>query len=88
MTTFTLSESSGKVRLVDVATLTFHKGKYTTGRRSSPLPQIQCIGGSAKGRFEPKVRSKCDGFFTASSISWCSFLHVKHDCLRSLDEGN
>ncbi|CAG9534394.1 unnamed protein product [Cercopithifilaria johnstoni] len=52
---FNFCESSGKVRLVDVSTLTLHRDKYTTGRRSAPIPQIQCVGGSAKGKFEPRV---------------------------------
>ena len=27
----------------------------TTGRRSSPVPQLNCIGGSARGLFNPQV---------------------------------
>ena len=27
----------------------------TTGRRSSPVPQLNCVGGSAKGMFNPEV---------------------------------
>lgn len=36
-----------KVKLSDVKTLTLSHGSYTTGRRSSPIPQLQCVGGSA-----------------------------------------
>ena len=36
---------SDKVRLQDVQTLTFTRDAYTTGRRSRPLPQIECESG-------------------------------------------
>lgn len=42
-----------KVLLRDVQTLTVHKGRMTTGRRSSPVPQVNCVGGNACGDFEP-----------------------------------
>ena len=32
--------SSDKVRLTDVSTITLHSDKLTTGRRSSPVPQV------------------------------------------------
>ncbi|XP_065110453.1 store-operated calcium entry-associated regulatory factor isoform X2 [Paramisgurnus dabryanus] len=35
------------VLLRDVQVLTLHRGRYTTARRSSPVLQLQCIGGSA-----------------------------------------
>ena len=35
--------------------LTLYQGKMTTGRRSSPVPQLNCVGGSAKGMFNPQV---------------------------------
>lgn len=37
----------GSVLLQDVQVLTLYKGRYTTARRSSPVPQLQCVGGSA-----------------------------------------
>ena len=45
----------GKVKLKDVQVLTLKDGKMTTGRRSSPVPQLHCVGGSAKGVFKPQV---------------------------------
>ncbi|XP_056587683.1 store-operated calcium entry-associated regulatory factor [Triplophysa dalaica] len=35
------------VLLRDVQVLTLHKGRFTTARRSSPVPQLQCVDGSA-----------------------------------------
>lgn len=35
------------VLLQNVQTLTLYRGRYTTARRSSPVPQLQCVGGSA-----------------------------------------
>ena len=45
----------GKVRLKDVQVLTLKDGKMTTGHRSSPVPQLNCVGGSAQGKFRPQV---------------------------------
>lgn len=44
------------VLLWDIQVLTLYKGRYTTGRRSSPVPQLQCVGGSAGCQaFVPEV---------------------------------
>jgi len=40
------------VLLEQTKVLTFNKGQMTTGRRSAPLQQIQCVGGSASGHTE------------------------------------
>eukprot|EP00043_Microstomoeca_roanoka_P026893 m.12834 g.12834 ORF g.12834 m.12834 type:complete len:326 (-) comp7061_c0_seq1:1104-2081(-) len=37
-----------RVRLQDVQVLTFVAGEMTTARRSSPVPQMSCVGGSAR----------------------------------------
>ncbi|XP_053475454.1 store-operated calcium entry-associated regulatory factor isoform X2 [Ictalurus furcatus] len=39
--------NDGAVLLRDVQALTLYRGRYTTARRSSPVPQLQCVGGSA-----------------------------------------
>jgi hypothetical protein len=45
-----------KVRLRDVEVLTLYQGKMTTGRRSSPVLQLKCAGGSAGcSAFVPEV---------------------------------
>jgi hypothetical protein len=36
------------VNLRDVSTLTFNRGQYTTFRRTNALPQLNCVGGSAR----------------------------------------
>lgn len=35
------------VLLRDVQVLSLYRDRYTTARRSSPVPQLQCVGGSA-----------------------------------------
>ncbi|KAH6941693.1 hypothetical protein HPB50_022685 [Hyalomma asiaticum] len=47
--------TSDKVRLKDVQALTLRLGQYTTGRRSHPVPQLNCRGGSAGCRDQPSV---------------------------------
>ena len=49
------SNDPGKVLLRDVQVLTLKSGQMTTGRRSSPVPQLKCIGGSAQGQFNPQA---------------------------------
>ncbi|CAF0739017.1 unnamed protein product [Didymodactylos carnosus] len=41
------------VLIEDVKTLTLHKGQKTQARRTSPIPQLKCTGGSARCAFEP-----------------------------------
>ena len=36
--------ASNKIKLTDIKTLTLKVGHQTTGRRSSPVPQLQCTG--------------------------------------------
>jgi len=40
------------ILLKSVERLVLQRGKYTTGRRSSPIPQLKCVGSSCY-RFEP-----------------------------------
>eukprot|EP00007_Cunea_sp_BSH-02190019_P008541 CAMPEP_0174245482 /NCGR_PEP_ID=MMETSP0417-20130205/39216_1 /TAXON_ID=242541 /ORGANISM="Mayorella sp, Strain BSH-02190019" /LENGTH=329 /DNA_ID=CAMNT_0015325273 /DNA_START=57 /DNA_END=1042 /DNA_ORIENTATION=- len=44
-----------RVLLTDIGALTFTSGQMTTGRRSSPVPQLTCVGGSASGQPQPSV---------------------------------
>lgn len=46
---------SDRIRLEDVKVLTLYNGKMTNGRRSAPVPQLKCVGGSAAGAFVPQV---------------------------------
>lgn len=36
-----------QVHIQDVQVLTLYQGDYTTGRRSAPVPQLRCVGGTA-----------------------------------------
>ncbi|KAH7986005.1 hypothetical protein HPB52_025267 [Rhipicephalus sanguineus] len=52
----TIERHAGKkVKLKDVEVLTLRQGQYTTGRRSSPVPQLTCLGGSAGCQNAPAV---------------------------------
>ncbi|CAL8132530.1 unnamed protein product [Orchesella dallaii] len=44
-----------KVQLRDVKALTLYSGAMAAGRRSAPIPQLRCVGGSADCVFEPTV---------------------------------
>ncbi|KAL4641607.1 store-operated calcium entry-associated regulatory factor [Arapaima gigas] len=50
------SWDDGSVLLRDVQALTLYRGRYTAARRTSPVPQLQCVGGSAGcSAFVPEV---------------------------------
>lgn len=52
----TCTWSSDKVLLRDIEVLTLYHGRYTTGRRSSRVPQLKCTGGTAGcSAFIPQV---------------------------------
>lgn len=37
----------GGILLQEIQALTLYRGQYTTSRRTSPVPQLQCVGGTA-----------------------------------------
>ena len=51
-----VSPGSGSVLLRDVQVLTLYRGRLTAAGRSSAIPQIRCVGGSAGcGAFVPEA---------------------------------
>ena len=48
-------KSKDAVLLSKVRSLTLQFEKLTSGRRSSPIPQLTCIGGNARGKYEVDV---------------------------------
>ena len=40
-------EPHNKIKLGDIQVLTLEQGRMTSGRRSSPVPQLKCVGGTA-----------------------------------------
>ncbi|EDO48173.1 predicted protein, partial [Nematostella vectensis] len=47
---------SEKIKLKDVQVLTLKANQMTNGRRSAPVPQLKCVGGSAGcSAFRPQV---------------------------------
>ena len=66
------SKSKDAVLLSKVRSLTLHANKLTTGRRSSPIPQLTCVGGNACDQYEIDVlRCKNSGSeYDAEDIQW------------------
>lgn len=62
---------SDRIKLKDIEVLTFKQDYVTTSRRTSPIPQLKCIGGSAKCAFRPDV-IKCynKGTTKDGNINW------------------
>jgi hypothetical protein len=49
------SKTRDRVKLRDVKVLTLYHGRMTTGRRTRPLPQLTCIGGTNRCKYLPPV---------------------------------
>ncbi|KAF2181678.1 DUF1183-domain-containing protein [Zopfia rhizophila CBS 207.26] len=66
------SGSGNKIKLSNVQSLTLRKGLKTSHRRVSAIPQLKCIGGSAKGLYEVDVmRCKNSGYdYNEEDIQW------------------
>jgi len=58
------------VNLGDVKVLTLYHGKMTNGRRSAPVPQLKCVGGSARKAFTPQVVQCHNQGFDGEDFQW------------------
>lgn len=63
-------EAKNAVRLQDVSVLTFTKGEYTEGRRRSGIEQLRCVGGGAKGQYEPYTAMCKNLGFDGRDVAW------------------
>lgn len=63
--------SSDKVKLKEVEVLTLYSGRMTAGRRSSPVPQLKCVGGNAGcNTFIPQVVQCYNRGFDGTDVQW------------------
>lgn len=68
------------VLLRDVQALTLHRGRYTAARRSSPVPHLQCVGGSAGCHaFVPEVVQCHNKGWDGVDVQW--------ECKTDMDNG-
>lgn len=65
-----ISDAQKKVRLQDVTSITLHRGQKSTGRRSSPVPQLLCVGGTAQGKFSPSTVQCYNRGFDGNDVQW------------------
>ena len=63
---------SNAVLLSNIKTLTLHGGKLTTSRRGPAVPQIECVGGSAKGLYDVDVMrcTNAGAEYSADDVQW------------------
>lgn len=64
--------NSDKVLLEKVTALTLEQGKMTNGRRSAPVPQLKCVGGSAGCSYtnQPRVVQCHNRGFDGYDVQW------------------
>lgn len=41
------NDKKDRIHISEIQVLTFHKGRFTNARRTSPVPQLACVGGTA-----------------------------------------
>jgi len=59
-----------RVRLEDVEVITLTRGAWTNGRRSSPVPQLACVGGSGRWEEQPELVQCYNRGTDGRSIQW------------------
>lgn len=65
------NDQSNKIKLKDVHVLTLKKGHMTQGRRSAPVPQLNCVGGTAGCyKFQPKTVQCINKGFDGIDYQW------------------
>lgn len=60
-----------QVHIQDVKVLTLYHDEYTTGRRSAPVPQLRCVGGTAMSEGYRIKSMQCHNQgFDGHDINW------------------
>jgi len=60
----------GRVLLQDLSVFTAKQGQMTTGRRSAPVPQMKCIGGSAGCSHAPTTMQCYNRGYDGYDVQW------------------
>uniref|UniRef100_A0A8C0QPM7 Store-operated calcium entry-associated regulatory factor n=1 Tax=Chelonoidis abingdonii TaxID=106734 RepID=A0A8C0QPM7_CHEAB len=63
-------DQPGRVLLREIQALTFYRDQYTTSRRTSPIPQLQCTGGTAGCVYVPMVVQCHNKGWDGFDIQW------------------
>ncbi|XP_072106642.1 store-operated calcium entry-associated regulatory factor isoform X2 [Mobula birostris] len=65
------AHDSERVLLREVQALTLYSGRYTNGRRASPVPQLHCVGGTAGcNSFIPQVVQCYNKGWDGYDVQW------------------
>jgi len=64
------AQHNDAVLLENVKAITLEAGKYTTGRRNSPIPQLQCVGGSDRCTHIPELIQCYNKGSDGDDIQW------------------
>ncbi len=59
------------ILLRDIQVITLEKGHFTKGRRNSPIPQLKCIGGTARSQSHKVKNVQCiNKGFDGNDVNW------------------
>ena len=77
-------KSGERILMRDVTALTLRQGQYTTGRRTNPILQLQCVGGSACHSFTPQVAQCTQTGWDGKDAQWrCEIPHLPSEMVVS-----
>jgi len=71
--------SGERVRLEDVDVISLTKGSFTRGRRSHPIPQLKCVGGSGRWEKQPESVQCYNRGSDGREVQW--------ECKADMDNG-
>jgi len=67
----TIDAHDDKIHMRDINSLVLHAGQYTTARRSTPILQVSCTGGTAAGFSNVVDTILCTNMgWSGSSVNW------------------
>lgn len=72
------SYKSDRIHLKDLQVITLHHGQFTTGRRTRPIPQLSCIGGTNRCKVLPQTVQCYNRGWDGQTVQW--------ECKASLDK--
>ncbi|XP_074604269.1 store-operated calcium entry-associated regulatory factor-like [Brevipalpus obovatus] len=61
---------SDRIKLKEIQVLTLRRGQKTTARRTSPMPQLSCVGGTARCSYIPETVQCYNRGWDGRSVNW------------------
>ncbi|XP_074594382.1 store-operated calcium entry-associated regulatory factor-like [Brevipalpus obovatus] len=64
------STRSDRIKLKEIQALTLKKGHWTSARRTKPIPQLACVGGTAHCSYQPETVQCLNKGWDGVTVNW------------------